>query len=635
FTTNDKFDSACIEVFDKSDRLLVSESSGNESFSISLPSCLPWSPETPNLYRLVITLEAGKNRDVVQRKVGFRDFVAENGKLFLNGRDFYMKAVLDQDFYPETLYTIPSERFLRESFVKLKEMGVNTIRHHVKVPDPKYMEIADEVGLIVWQDAPHFDLFSDEGSEELIEVINCALSRDSHHPSLCLYSIINESWGINQSDKQQVEWLKDTYMSFKERFPGIVWVDNSACTGNYHVKSDLNDYHFYVSSIDQQDQWDSLIEFYSDNPASFYIDRFKDNAKGRPLVVSEFGNWSLPPEKWLSVEEIPHWFLHEFSGVSMTKPYGALKRFKESELSKEYSYRELFEISVENQLENLNIEIDKIRLCANIRGFVITELSDVFWECNGLLDFDRNFKIGPERISEILNNDLFVAFLERDELWIGETANLGIVLLEDIEREILRIRIGERVFEKAIFGRKGDSVRFSLETNGFDEGLVNIELLLKNDRAKLSAILSRREIPLVSIINNPKKRVKSKSEEATVIVLDRPGVSFEYGRYCAITVAKEGLLSGNWITGIFWSAKLLSEIFPSGFFRRCHRSLLKGRPIIKSSGYERRLSGVLYGWLSDFYGYLEMIDESLYLSTLNLDPNKPLANYLLRRLSNL
>jgi len=635
FTTNEEFDRACIEIFDKSDRLLGSERSVDKSLLLSLPSCLPWSPETPNLYRLVVTLEAGKSRDVVQMKFGFRDFAAENGKLFLNGRDFYMKAVLDQDFYPETLYTIPSERFLRESFVKLKEIGINTIRHHVKVPDPKYMEIADEIGLIVWQDAPHFDLFSSEGSEELLEVIDGAVKRDSHHPSLCLYSIINESWGIDQTDPQQLKWLIGAYERFKERFPGIVWIDNSACMGNFHLKSDLNDHHFYVSSIDRQDQWNSLIELYSRNPNSFYIDEYKDNAKGSPLVVSEFGNWSLPPEIWLRKKEKPYWFNHRFNEVPMTKPEGALERFDKSEISKEYSYRELFEISVENQEENLNIEIDKVRLHENIRGFVITELCDVFWECNGLLDFDRNFKVNPERMRAILDNDLFVALLDEEELWIGEEANLRIFLLKDIEKEILRIKIGEEIQERAVSGEKGDTLRVSLDTDRLNEGLIEIQVSLDKCIATLHAVLSRKEIAEIVIISNPHFRLQKPIDRKSVIVLNKPGAVFEHNGYKASTAAKEDLLSGDWITGIFWNSKLLSDVFPGGLFRRCHHSLVKDRPMISSSGYSGRLSGVVYGWLTDFYGYIDMVDDSLYVSTLHLDPKRPLANLLLRRLSDL
>ncbi|HRX66284.1 sugar-binding domain-containing protein [Mesotoga sp.] len=635
FTTNEEFDRACIGVFDKSDRLLASKRSVDKSISLSLPSCLPWSPETPNLYRLVVTLESGKSRDVIERRVGFRDFVAENGKLFLNGRDFYMKAVLDQDFYPQTLYTIPSEEFLRESFAKLKKIGINTIRHHVKVPDPKYMDIADEVGLIVWQDAPHFDLFSDEGSEELLELIDGAVRRDSHHPSLCLYSIINESWGINQTDLRQVKWLIEAYERFKERFPGIVWIDNSACLGNYHLKSDLNDYHFYVSSIDRQDKWNSLIELYSESPKSFYIGEHKNNAEGRPLVVSEFGNWSLPPEIWLRKKEKPYWFNHMFNDVPMTKPEGALERFDNSEISKEYSYRELFELSVENQEENLNIEIDKMRLHENIRGFVITELSDVFWECNGLLDFDRNFKIDPERMRAILDNDLFVPLLDKEELWIGEEVNLGIFLLKDIKRETLRIKIGEEIREMPLSGERGDTVRVSLETDKFSEGLLKIEVLLDKCVAILHAVLSRKEIAEITIINNPHFGLQKPLDRKSVVVLDRPGAFFEYNGYKASTVAKDDLLSGDWITGIFWNSKLLSDVFPGGLFRRCHRSLIEDRPMISSSGYSRRLSGVVYGWLTDFYGYIDMVDDSIYLSTLHLDPKRPLANLLLRRLSDL
>ncbi len=184
-------------------------------------------------------------------------------------------------------------------------------------------------------------------------------------------------------------------------------------------------------------------------------------------------------------------------------------------------------------------------------------------------------------------------------------------------------------------GEKGDTVRVSLETERFSEGLLKIEVSLDKCTAMLHAVLSRKEIAEITIISNPHFRLQKPIDRKSVVVLDRPGASFEHNGYKASTVAKADLLSGDWITGIFWNSKLLSDVFPGGLFRRCHRSLVEYRPIISSSGYSRRLSGVVYGWLTDFYGYIDMVDDSLYLSTLHLDPERPLANLLLRCLSDL
>ena len=68
--------------------------------------------------------------------------------LYLNGEPLYLMGALDQDFYPETIYTTPSEEYLRDEMLKAKKIGLNILRCHIKVPDPRYLKVADEVGML-------------------------------------------------------------------------------------------------------------------------------------------------------------------------------------------------------------------------------------------------------------------------------------------------------------------------------------------------------------------------------------------------------------------------------------------------------------------------------------------------------
>ena len=109
-----------------------------------------WDGDHPNLYSIEIRVGGQE----VRTRFGFRELTAANGRLFLNGKLFYMRAALDQDFYPQGIYTPPSTDFIRQEMLTSKAMGLNLLRCHIKVPDPRYLEAADETGMLVWYEIP-------------------------------------------------------------------------------------------------------------------------------------------------------------------------------------------------------------------------------------------------------------------------------------------------------------------------------------------------------------------------------------------------------------------------------------------------------------------------------------------------
>ncbi|HYY94907.1 MAG TPA: hypothetical protein VE713_10340, partial [Pyrinomonadaceae bacterium] len=113
-----------------------------------------WSPSSPTLYSVEVRLN---DDDRVAERFGFRSFEARDGKLYLNGQPFYMRAALDQDFYPETIYTPPSKEYVREQMQKGKRLGLNLLRCHIKVCTPEYLEAADEAGVLVWYEIPSWN----------------------------------------------------------------------------------------------------------------------------------------------------------------------------------------------------------------------------------------------------------------------------------------------------------------------------------------------------------------------------------------------------------------------------------------------------------------------------------------------
>jgi beta-galactosidase/beta-glucuronidase len=213
--------------------------------ALALPEAEPWSPEAPNLYDLVVELVVGEATvDAIERTVGFRRFEAKDGRLMLNGEPFTMFGALDQDWHPEEECRAPSPEFLEQRFVNAKAMGLNTLRCHVKIPDALYFELADRLGLIVWLDMPYMEFLAPAAREALRHVFLTSVATHGHHPSIAIWTLFNEGWGIDLDDNpDDRRWLIETFDWAKTLVPDSLLVDNSPCfPRNYHLKTEIEDF---------------------------------------------------------------------------------------------------------------------------------------------------------------------------------------------------------------------------------------------------------------------------------------------------------------------------------------------------------------------------------------------------------
>ncbi|OGU74250.1 MAG: hypothetical protein A2V93_08120 [Ignavibacteria bacterium RBG_16_34_14] len=381
-----------------------------------------WSFDSPYLYEV----EAEINGDKIIERFGFRLIEAKNKKLYLNGEPFYLIAALDQDFYPETIYTTPSEEYIRNEMLKAKQLGLNMLRCHIKVPDPVYLKVADEVGLLVWYEIPNWDVFSLEVAARGSKTIDEMLERDWNHPSLVIISIINESWGINLQKKEERSWLLNEFGRVKEKATGRLVVDNSPCYGNFHLKSDINDYHTYWSIPDNKKNFDKTIKEFSQRP-KWLFSEFGDSREtgNEPLLISEFGNWGLPK---LS-EQLPWWIERQFIDIDVSLPKDFIKRFSDYKYDEIFnSYNDLAEESQLAQFTALKYEIETIRMNTEIQGYVITEFTDLNWECNGLLDMWRNFKIYSDDLPLIQQQDVIIPRPVKYNYLVSEEAEIELFI---------------------------------------------------------------------------------------------------------------------------------------------------------------------------------------------------------------
>ena len=241
--------------------------------AFALPDAEPWSPDAPNLYDLVVELIVGdKTVDAVERVVGFRRLEARDGRLVLNGEPFIVFGALDQDWRPEEECRPLSAEFLEERFANAKAMGLNTLRCHVKIPDPLYFDLADRLGLIVWLDMPYMQFLAPATREALRRVFRTSVSTHGHHPSICVWTLFNEGWGIDLDDNpDDRRWLIETFDWAKPLVPDSLLIDNSPCfPRNYHLKTDIEDFHWYNRFPHQNDAFAATARAFAGR-ASLYL----------------------------------------------------------------------------------------------------------------------------------------------------------------------------------------------------------------------------------------------------------------------------------------------------------------------------------------------------------------------------
>ena len=382
--------------------------------TLTVDSPLPWSPDAPHLYRCEVNLRRnGRPLDAAADSFGFRTIETRDGHLYLNGERFYMRGALDQDYYPDGICTPPSLEYLEDQLRQAKAMGLNTLRYHIKVADPRYLDAADRLGLLTWAEFPNFAYLSERAAERAKTTLTGMVERDWNRPSIAIWTIINEDWGTNLVENEQHRaWLREMYHWLKQLDPTRLVVDNSPNRLNFHVETDIADYHFYQAHPDGRPKWDNFIERYAArNPELLYSPNGDAVIRGdEPLIVSEFGVWGLPNIDDLLGDDgrEPFWMeygLGFYDGVAY--PHGIKDRFRRWHFDQLYGgWQPFIEATQWRQYYALKYQIETIRRCPEMDGYVITELTDVHWEVNGLLDMERNPRVFAEALALINRNTL-------------------------------------------------------------------------------------------------------------------------------------------------------------------------------------------------------------------------------------
>ncbi len=190
---------------------------GNANTELILPITLPhpWTPDDPFLYDLTVTLKRqGHETDHVTSYFGMRSvelLKAPDGftRIALNGRPVFQTGALDQGFWPDGLYTAPSDEALRHDIEFLKSSGFNLVRKHVKVEPERWYYWCDRLGLLVWQDMPSANNNTQSGRAQFEAELLRMVAGLRNHPAIIMWVLFNEGWG--QYDTEHLAaWIKST-----------------------------------------------------------------------------------------------------------------------------------------------------------------------------------------------------------------------------------------------------------------------------------------------------------------------------------------------------------------------------------------------------------------------------------------
>ncbi len=342
-----------------------------------------WDPGSPRLYRVVFRVHDDDHRevDVVHGYFGMRKIStapADGGgngpaALCLNNKPIYLRGALYQSYHPDGVYTATDASVLRDDIAYARRAGFDFLRVHIKLDDPILLYYADTLGILLMQDFPNFGEGGDTplGRDRFEVMMRAGFRRDFNHPSIIAWCIFNETWGFGgqtelmklitphlktpeqdrearrAASRSAFAWVHRMWSLAKELDPTRLIEDMSVVVWEHldaygHVDTDINSWHFYIDDYDRARAHiaDVVAKTYRGSTFNYIAGREQRDA---PLINSEYG------------------------GV------GALDGDRDISWSFKFLTNEL-------------------RRHGQLSAYIFTQLTDVEWEYNGFLNYDRTPK---------------------------------------------------------------------------------------------------------------------------------------------------------------------------------------------------------------------------------------------------
>lgn len=343
----------------------TAQASNQSTIVLPIKNAHLWSPEDPYLYDVKYTVKnaQGEVIDEVSSYMGMRKVHISGGYFYLNNEPYFQRLVLDQGYYPDGIWTAPSDEALRQDIEMSKAVGFNGARLHQKVFEERYYYWADKLGYLTWGEEASWVLninnelavrnFLTEWAEIVV--------RDRNHPSLVTWTPLNETW--NATPGVYVRFVNDLYALTKAIDPTRPINDAS---GDSHVKTDIWSVHDYTREPDK------LIANHTIKAGVEPYRNMKDkdflsNYAGQPYMVDEFGG--LP---WIPKEERANSWGYGANIDTVEEFYSILEK-----------------------------EIDALKACKHVVGFCYTQITDVEQEKNGIYYYNRKPKFDTARVKAI------------------------------------------------------------------------------------------------------------------------------------------------------------------------------------------------------------------------------------------
>ena len=343
----------------------------NKNITLKLDNMHPWSPEDPYLYEFEVKTGGDSVKSYfAMRKISFLKDEKNRKRIALNNKIYFIKGVLDQGYYKDTLLTPRTDEDYINDIKTMKEMGFNTLRKHIKVESLRYYYYCDKLGMLVWQDflnggdvykkiTIHLPLFdhihhkdwrygyfarkSKEGRDLWVQEMEKLVNYLYNSPCVILWTIFNEGWG--QFDAKKMLSLVKEWDNTRLIDPHSGWHDQYI--------GDFKSLHVYYVRAKSPWPW---------------------RRKKRCFIFSEIGGYTLRIEGHdnLNPDEL----------------------FSYKNLSTKESLIEEYKTFIEKDIKRL--------IPKGLSAFIYTQLSDVESELNGFITFDREVvKIEPEIIKNI------------------------------------------------------------------------------------------------------------------------------------------------------------------------------------------------------------------------------------------
>ena len=368
------FDSAAVEIAAETvgNELAYAQFNGQSYLlpaRIPVPDFEPWCPENPKLYGFTVTC----GEDLVQSYFAMRKFSVEKDekgvpRLFLNNRPYFHNGLLDQGYWPDGLYTAPTDEAMIYDISTAKAMGFNMLRKHIKVEPLRWYYHCDRYGMLVWQDMPC------GGGRYDPLIVSAPLVTNIHLRDTAY-------WLFGRSDSKARAQFKaelGAMVNHLVNCPCIaMWVPFNEGWGQF----DAAKMHDFVRSIDPTRTIDHASGWH-DQGVGQVVSRhvyfrkyaFKADKKGRAMLLSEFGGYN-----------------HHVSGHCFNNKNFGYKNF-ETPAQLEIAIEDLYQ----RQIGPAKME--------GLAAAVYTQLSDVEDELNGLMTYDRKVvKIAPESMRKAID----------------------------------------------------------------------------------------------------------------------------------------------------------------------------------------------------------------------------------------